>query len=241
MSDRNDFIKVKLAKIPGWLDNFTAARMLDLLYWQAENGTKGSLFEIGVYGGRSLALMFRSAAETKSALVGLDTFEWIDEASVRKNLGGIADEYAYTLIKGFSCQFLASEILALLGAKARFISVDGSHQKEDVFYDLEMSNELLAHDGIIAADDFLNSTAIGVTEAVYQFLATPRNLVPFGFIRNRLFLCRPLLAEKYRKAMGEFIRRDEIEDGGKVYKQRAEKGMHNVLQSFLGHPTLIYY
>jgi hypothetical protein len=60
-------------------------------------------------------------------------------------------------------------------------------------------------------DDFMNMVAMGVNVGVHKFFATPRNLAPFAYTSNKLFLCRPQLAPSYRHAFEQMVVADQIE------------------------------
>jgi hypothetical protein len=178
-------------RIPGWLNDGAALRTIDLLRWQTERGLRGPVFEIGVYAGRYLAVLAREALAAGDAAVGLDTFERVDEATVRAHLteAGLPGE-AVGLARCRSDEQSPADLLALLGAPARFVSIDGSHLRDDVLQDLVVSDAILADEGIIACDDFLNPDRLGVGEAIHAYLARADDLAPFAYVQNKLFLCR---------------------------------------------------
>ena len=107
--------------------------------------------------------------------------------------------------------FEPSTTADLLGADPRFISIDGSHECDDVFWDLRLAEDMLAPRGLVAVDDFMNMVAMGVNVGVHKFFATPRNLAPFAYTSNKLFLCRPQLAPSYRHAFEQMVVADRIE------------------------------
>jgi hypothetical protein len=55
-ADDYEYLRDFVHPLPGWLVDYAAIRILDLLAWQEQNATRGPLFEIGIYHGRSLAL-----------------------------------------------------------------------------------------------------------------------------------------------------------------------------------------
>jgi hypothetical protein len=58
-----------------------------------------------------------------------------------------------------------------------------------------LAEEVISKEGMVAIDDFLNPAAFGVNEAVNQFFLQPRNLVPWAYLPNKLFLARPAWAD----------------------------------------------
>ncbi|BBD40081.1 hypothetical protein Amn_49610 [Aminobacter sp. Y103A] len=188
-----DFYNEIVTKIPGWLEEATAFRTFDILRWQEEGGVKGPIFEIGVFAGRYFSILARSAARNGNPILGLDTFQYVTRPAVHHHLESIKHLGAdIRFVEGFSTSYGAAELLALMdGGRPRFISIDGSHERDDVFWDLRLAEDLLAQKGVVAVDDFINPLTLGVNDAVNAFFAFPRNLAPFAYIRNKLFLCRP--------------------------------------------------
>ncbi len=196
----SEFLSSVVAKIPGWLHDFTALRTIEMMKFQEAASTSGPLLEIGVFRGRYFSIMLDSAIRTGADIFGIDTFQYVQEAVVQSGLRAFfGDNMSRVhLIRGASTEFDAAALLQLLGQKPRFISIDGSHDKEDVYLDLVLCDAVLANDGIIAVDDFLNPHAIDVNEAVHLYFQVPRRIAPFGYTPNKLFLCRPAQLERHR-------------------------------------------
>lgn len=211
LHDDQLFIEECVAKVPGWLVDYTAARTIDLLRWQEEQKSGGSLLEIGIFAGRYFSILARSAIRTRSRIVGLDTFQFVSEQAVREHhLRHIFElEPDIVLLAQPSSAVTAHTLLGVLQQPARFISIDGSHEAPDVHWDLRLAEELLAPDGIVAVDDFLNPLTMGVGEAVHRFFAKPRGLAPFGYVANKLFLSRPHRAA----TLGAVLEQAIVNDG----------------------------
>ena len=231
------FLEEHIRRIPGWLEDYAALRTMDMLDWQESRGIKGTLFEIGVFAGRHLSLMLRSAVRQNEKIFGLDTFEWVSQEQVRSHLAPIDDRTEF--IEGMSTNFTASDILQVLGQRPRFMSIDGSHDCDDVFWDLRVAEQLIAPMGVISADDFLNPLTLGVNEAINRFFSTPRNLSPFAYTSNKLFLCRPGMADSYRSAFEQFVIDDEREPQSIAFRERATHGRHHVEQKLWGRKVLV--
>jgi hypothetical protein len=236
--DNAAFLKDVVQTVPGWLEDYTALRTMDLLDWQERSEIGGPLLEIGIYAGRYFSLLLRSALRTGDAIVALDTFQWINEKTVRSHLSKVARDHHAQLVKCFSTDMGASDLLQMLGGKPRFVSIDGSHERNDVFWDLRLAEEILALKGIVAVDDFLNPLTLGVNEAVNLFFAQPRNLAPFAYIANKLFLARPTSAGEIGKALEAIVEHDN-DPRSQDFRKRAEHGRHHVEQRMWGHPLLI--
>jgi len=228
-------------KTEGWLIRFTSLRTMDILDFQRDNGISGPLMEIGVFCGKYFSLLARAAQRSGDRLLGIDTFQWKDETHVRKMLSS-SDETSkadVTLWHRLSSACSVDDILTQLGGKARFISVDGSHECDDVFLDLQLCENLVAHNGIIAADDFLNPLTLGVNEAVHKFFAVPRLVIPVAYIANKLFLAHRASAAQYKEMLEAAILADEIEPQAKHFRAQLAKGRHFVEQPLWGHKILV--
>ena len=232
------FLESIVHYIPGFLSDYTALRTMNLLDWQEREGINGSILEIGVFSGRYFSLMLRSALRSDNVIIGIDTFEHVDQKHLKFTLSKIAPLTGKVIfLKGASVEFQADELKSILGP-CRFISVDGSHELNDVFWDLRLCEELLGPHGIVAVDDFLNPVALGVNEAVNLFFAQPRSLVPIAYICNKLFLARPTTALRAKDKFEEFIRSDNPPDGDN-FRWPHFRGRNHLEQKLWGHPLLV--
>lgn len=217
------FLGTIAERMPGWMQDYAALRTMDLLRLQTARGVIGPLLEIGVYAGRYFSVLLREAVEAGDIVTGLDPFERVDQHTVLANLTavGLSSE-AVRLTPARSVEHDAESLLALLGAPARFISIDGSHNFDDVQHDLEICDAVLADDGIIACDDFLNAVRLGVGQAIHQHLAKAPDLVPFAYVQNKLFLCRKAAHSGLLEATLRFCQEDERTSAGEVFALNAD-------------------
>jgi hypothetical protein len=238
--DDNAFLMSVVHSIPGWLIDYTALATMDILRFQEKSGISGCLFEIGVYAGRYFSILLRSALMSGSTIVGLDTFQYIDQDSVVAILNSFAADYGKSfLIKGPSSEWNARDLITQLGEPARFISIDGSHDKLDVLWDLRLAEELTSKEGVVAVDDFLNPVALGVNEAVNQFFLQPRNLVPWAYLPNKLFLARRAWANRYKTFLEEAVLQDEVSPESNRFRDNLHNGRHNVEMTLFSEKILI--
>ena len=236
----NAFLINVVHGIPGWLVDYTALTTMDILEFQEQAGISGSIFEIGVYAGRYFAILLRSALKSDSVIVGLDTFQYVDQDRVLGFLNPVSAEYdKVSLIKGPSREWNASGLVAKLREPARFISIDGSHDKLDVLWDLRLAEELTSKEGVVAIDDFLNPAALGVNEAVNQFFLQPRNLVPWAYLPNKLFLARPAWAPRYKTFLEGRVLLDEISPESNRFRENLREGRHCVEVTLFSEKILI--
>ena len=218
-----------------------------MLEFQEANGISGSLYEIGLFCGKYFSLLLRSAALTRDEVVGLDTFDYVGlddfQCDLARRLSPdhrVAEAFSNArILKGSSGDISPRQLLAHLGGEARFISIDGSHEYEDVLWDLSVADDLLAAGGLVAADDFLHPISIGVTAALFHFFETSVTLVPFAHVSNKLFLCRPAWADRYRDALEVAILGDAADAKSIDYRSHRESGnRHNIEAVFRGYRVL---
>jgi hypothetical protein len=238
--DNNAFLVNVVHNIPGWLVDYTALTTMEILQFQEYTEISGSLLEIGVFAGRYFSILLRSALKSDSVVVGLDTFQYIDQDRVAASLNSVSPDYGkLVLIKGPSSEWSARDLITVLGEPARFISIDGSHDKSDVFWDLRLAEEVISKEGVVAVDDFLNPVAFGVNEAVNQFFLQPRNLVPWAYLPNKLFLARPAWADRYKTFLEEAVLRDEAGPESNRFRENLDKGRHHIEAPLFSNKVLI--
>ena len=248
LTSKQAFLETVVDPMIGWLDRYAAKRTLDLLEYQETNKIDGSLYEVGIYHGKYFSLLARSAALTGSMAIGIDLFdyltpqrfrEYFDEQFSPGNLAAVASNFRWKIIEGSSSDISAWTLLKELGSEARFISADGSHEYDDVLWDLRVAEQVLAAAGIISVDDIINPICLGVAAATYNFLASAQALVPFAHVSNKLFLCRPGWADRYRATLELAILADEAEPKSQEYRKHHEAGTRrNIENVFRGYRIL---
>jgi predicted O-methyltransferase YrrM len=239
--DDRTFLNTVVHAIPGWLVDYTALRTMDMLRFQEQSGSTGSILEIGVFAGRYFSVLLRSARKLNSTIIGLDTFQYVtlDQIKIHLSHGNLIDYVNLKLIKGLSNEWSANELLSELGGSARFVSIDGSHEKEDVYWDLRIAEEIISVRGIVAVDDYLNPMTLGVNEAVNHFFNQPRNLVPWAYIANKLFLARPSWAEEYKKYLEDLVMQDDSDIRSKTFHENLKISRPHVEVKVFNHKIII--
>jgi hypothetical protein len=251
-SGDESFISAVVDPIEGWLDRFTAKRTIDLLDRQEELGVTGPLYEIGLYRGKYFSILVRAGLRTNDRILGLDTFEYVARSdftagflvsftSVDGSPSTSLDALGVRLIEGRTTDLGVPELREHLGSAARFISIDGSHEYDDVLWDLSVAREVLKPGGLIAVDDYLHPVCLGVTTATDRFLAQTTDLVPFAYIANKLFLCRPGWADRYRSHLEVAIVADRSDPKGAAFAAQVEAGAsarRNIEATYAGYRVL---
>lgn len=191
--------------------------------------------------GRYFSILLRSAARAGSRALGIDLFHDHPIAEVWHYLEpALAGNRANVhLLQTYSTDLDASSLLSHLVDRARFISIDGSHECNDVFWDLCLAEQVIAPGGIIAVDDFINPVTLGVNEAVHLFFAQPRRLVPWAYVENKLFLCQAQWAHQYRAMLEDTVMHDNVERHSGVFREHVKLGRGLVEQRLWGNPLLI--
>jgi hypothetical protein len=112
--------------------------------YQEGFGLGGSLYEVGIYHGKYFSILVRSAARTGSSIIGLDIFHYIGESDFHANFDekfgpavlNKAKPFHSNIMRESSGALSPNQLLKALGTEARFISIDGSHEYDDVLWDL---------------------------------------------------------------------------------------------------------
>jgi Methyltransferase domain len=241
-ADHICYLENVVYKIDGWLLDYAALTTMRLLDYQHDIGAKGCLVEIGVYKGKYFSVLLRSGTLNKEDVFGIDTFFYSSELELKANLNRYTPECRFTIIPVSSRTFIARELLSTFGGNnARFFSIDGSHESDDVLWDLRLAEDLISAEGVISVDDFMNYTAIGVNEGVHRFFSLQRNVVPFAMLANKLFLCRPHMANNYKCALERFADADQGQPLSTSFAQRRAKGREHVEQPLWGSKILTFF
>jgi hypothetical protein len=247
LHDDAAFLASVVERIEGWLDRYAALRTIDLLHVQEARGLRGPVYEVGLYHGKYFAVLLRSAAFTGDRAVGIDSFDYVPREQFDREfvkhawldgLGRIGP-VDLRILDGSSRGWSDAHVMAALGAPARFVSIDGSHEHDDVLWDLRVAGSVLSEAGIIAADDYLNPACLGVNEAINRFLIATPDVVPFAHIANKLFLARPCWAAQYREQLEICVMSDQDEPRSEFYRQQiAAGGRRNVEPILFGRRVM---
>lgn len=238
-SDLFSYYNKITSNIPGWLLPHAAELTVALLERQEATNIRGPMFEIGVYGGKYLSLLYCAAKRTGCQVVGIDPYDHFSFEQVAEHLGAKAGDSTLRFHKALSTDLDAHQLRDLLGGRARFVSLDGSHDASDVAWDLRLAYDVLGPRGIISVDDFLNTECLGVVEAVGRFLDAKPNLAPFLYTQNKLFLAPLRAADFYRETILDFARQHPENDLHRILIERFDQNPRWVMTEFYGHWFLV--
>jgi hypothetical protein len=234
------FVQSHLSSIEGWLLDGAALFTLYLLHYQNKTCLQGPIFEIGVFRGKYLSVLYWGTQGTQTPVVGVDVFTWTSISETETYLRTAFTEIGrLKLIQASSHDFSPDNVIALCGGAPRFISVDGDHTGDGVHSDMNLVASVLPPQGVIAVDDFLNPSAIGVSEGAYRhFLSNPA-LKPFAYCQNKLFVCNAFDQSEFLSVAWDFAREHADMESLKVFRANEAKGRHWVEQDLLGVKCLI--
>lgn len=193
------FIDNDLYRIKGFMHPVDAMAFSAILNYQAQINVSGPVAEIGVFHGRSFALMAASARPGERSL-GLDLFDIDGQLdSVQNTLRRLhLSRSNVNLITCDSTEVTRAQLIAWTNGPVRFFSIDGGHEYATVLSDASLALTGIGDGGVIAFDDFFNPQYPDLTRAVLDFLHEHMDrLVPFAITRNKLYVCRPSHYERY--------------------------------------------
>ena len=178
----------KIDTVPGWFGFHSYVIWRSLLDHQAR--TRGDLFEIGVWKGRSAAVLasYLKADETLY-LCDLD----VDEPAIRRafDVVGAAPPRLVTL-SGPSSKLPGRLDLRSMHQTVRWMHIDGEHTGTAVYSELELANQIVSLDGLVVVDDFFSPRyPANTTEAVRYLDKNPFHFRLLAVAFNKGYFCRP--------------------------------------------------
>lgn len=186
----------KIDEIPGWFKRMDMELFRLLLDESEERLGGGDLAELGVYLGKSAALMGRTLQPDETFTV-VDLFSapaWTEENQSEND-----QQYAELSQEAFERHYLtANEELPVVvrglshtivdhasPGTHRFVHIDASHLYEHVLADIDAARTLLKPDGVVVLDDYRTVHAPGVAAAIWR--ESTRDLTPFAVSMNKLY------------------------------------------------------
>lgn len=199
-----EYLTENHSKIEGWFFPNDMILFIRLLLLQFQTGITGDLCEVGVYRGKSLALMSLLRSENERAL-GFDLFVDDDEHVCIDNLKKFGDFEKIELYKGLTSEISNSMLEKHISSPLRFLHIDAGHEYHEVLEQLEIFAPFVSRTGIIVMDDFQDRDFPGVSGATFEFCNRfhPRRFVPFLAGGNKMYLCEPSAAILYQRSIAE--------------------------------------
>lgn len=183
-------------EIPGWFKRMDMALFRLLLDASEERLGGGDLAELGVYLGKSAALMGRGLQPGETFTV-VDLFS--APAQSQDNQAENDEQYAALSQQAFERHYLTvNDDLPVIvrgfshtivdhasHGTHRFVHIDASHLFEHVLADIAAARTLLKADGVVVFDDYRTVHAPGVAAAIWR--ESTRGLTPFAVSMNKLY------------------------------------------------------
>ena len=226
------FITENHSLIEGWFFPADWQAFILLYNIQVQLGSTGDICEIGVYQGKSAALL-SLLRQTGEKLLCFDFFEEKlngGEDIVRKNLANFGDAEHVDMIKGDTAKLSKSKLKSLIETPLRFLHIDAGHEYYEVLEQLRQFAPFLNETAIVAMDDTEDREFPGVSEAVFEFCRdrNVRDLVPFYVGANKKYLCMRHVASTFQK---ELLQAPQLMDNCRITRLKG----HNLL---IGHSKM---
>lgn len=175
-----------------------------LLEFQASRVT-GALGEIGVYRGKSAALLaLHTRKEEHLYLVDI-----CDPEEPMRVVARVVPRSQVSFLVGRSSSLPALSARIHHLRRFRWIHIDGEHTGEALVNDLQLAAFALHDEGVICIDDFFNPMYPQLTAATFEFVASHRHEVcMFLCGHNKGYLCRPVAASRYLDFVGSNLVRE---------------------------------
>lgn len=185
----------KLAEdIEGMMSPFSMAVVDSLLAFQQLRGITGDILEMGVYHGKSAAILGRRMA-AKETLHLYDIADYFD----RKNLERVGVDIKYNIA---NTQRLFRWNFRKQKKSIRFCHIDASHMFDPTVHEMAIADYVLANDGIVCLDDYTNLNYSQILAATFKYLFTKStNLTMFLVTAEKAYLCRKSAFPMY----GQFV------------------------------------
>ena len=195
--DLNEYLAAQ-HELPGWFSDLDALLFACFDEVQRNGSVRGDLLEIGVYRGKSAALLGYFVREGER-LVVCDLFDSAapGAANVEENERFYPDlsrksfedtflRFHRRLPEVFQCDSTELQGSAGLQRGFRFIHVDGSHLYDIVRQDIATAHALLVEGGLVVFDDFCRPHTPGVAAAVWEAVAA-RTIRPICITDSKMY------------------------------------------------------
>ena len=199
--------------LEGWFGEGAIALWDALLSFQDQQSIRGHLLEIGVWKGKSAALMaLHAKAGTKLILADYQLkHEPIDRALAS---AGLAPAVEVVKIGGDSRALHVHPILPECFQGVRWMHIDGEHSARAVSSDMAFANQVLSPDGVLVIDDFFSWLYPQVTEAVLRYVRSfPDDFALFLCGYNKAYLARPHAVHRYLEFCAQTLPEALVERG----------------------------
>jgi hypothetical protein len=197
-----DYVRTgKHHEVEGWVTEGALTVMLVCDQLQRAAGREGPIVEIGVHHGRFFIANALTCRGDERALA-IDVFDDqhlnIDQSGKGDRerfesnlLAHNVDRSLVDVVKGDSLKLKTKDFGKAYAGRTRLFSVDGGHTIRHVLNDMALAASVIDDYGVVIVDDFFNQLWPDVTQGTYEYLAKFKDLAPFAYGDNKLYLCKP--------------------------------------------------
>lgn len=212
------FISDDHKKIDGWFFGLDQLAFFELFHLQDQLGINGDACEVGVFRGKSLAMLSLLKSPSEN-LTGFDLFMDDHEESTLENIDRFGEQSNLRLVKGWTSDIDEEELKRILPRPLRFLHIDAGHEYHEVLEQLNLFAPYVGDHGIIAMDDYQDREFPGIEAAVldYSEKDRPRRFVPFLAGGNKMYLCASFIASQYQKIL---LKRKNFLDSCRITRLR---------------------
>lgn len=196
------FISEGHQQIEGWFFPLDQLAFFEIFSVQALLNIRGDVAEVGVYQGKSLALL-SLLKSPEERLLGFDLFRDDHLERTEKNLEKHGLNTGVELVKALTTDIARPDLDIMLKTPLKFLHIDAGHEYHEVLEQLLLFSPYLTDAGVIAMDDYQDREFPGIEAAVLDFaeIDRPRRFVPFLASGNKLFLCASWMANTIQKQL----------------------------------------
>lgn len=165
----------------------------------------GDIAEIGVWKGKSLALL-ALIASAKDQIYAMDLFgDDLLEQTQHNITSFVAPEFASRIsyLKGNTADYSTDYLKTLFKNKLRILHIDAGHEYHEVLHTLTLTAPFMQDYGIIIMDDYQDREFPGVPAATldYCYETAQGRWVPFLAGANKMYLANPVYAKLFQLSL----------------------------------------
>ena len=215
----SDYVNVHSNSVEGWFYPVDMVMFYFLDVAQKEARLAGDWCEVGVYKGKSLALLGMLAAEGER----IHAFDLFPEDYLERTKEVLArfcpwqPDVKFT--SGDTAEYSSAQLRQIIDRPLRMLHIDAGHEYHEVLHTLYHLAPFVDDAGIIVMDDYQDREFPGVGAAVLDFCqqAQPRQFVPFLAGANKMYLCSPHMSAYYQRGL---LFREGIKDTMRLSRVR---------------------
>lgn len=190
--------------IEGWFYPADMVSLAAIDHCQMAMGMRGSICEVGVFMGKSLAFLSHLIRpQNGERLVGFDLFPGTMQQQAQANCEAHGAACDLQLVASDTGSLTSDRLAELLGGGLRILHIDAGHEYHEVFHQAVIFAPYVQRSGVIAFDDYQDREFPGIEAAVLDFceIDRPRRFVPFFAGANKMYCCEAAFASTYQQQL----------------------------------------